>query len=78
MKSLSIEAALSNINKAAARSTSKDCGPFPVFTIESHDGAPEGLPPSCGETDSVEHAEDEAQAPSLVDSPLVNTGNGNP
>ncbi|KAI8716478.1 Zn(2)-C6 fungal-type domain-containing protein [Fusarium sp. LHS14.1] len=71
MKSLGIEAALSDIDKAAARSASKSCGPFSVFAIESSSSAPESLPIACGEPEVlVEHTEDEVQVPSLVDSAL--------
>ncbi|EEU43409.1 uncharacterized protein NECHADRAFT_82674 [Fusarium vanettenii 77-13-4] len=71
MKSLGIEAALSDIDKAAARSASKSCGPFSVFAIESSSSAPESLPLTCEEPEAlVEHTEDEVQVPSLVDRAL--------
>ncbi|KAL6353765.1 hypothetical protein LRP88_12757 [Fusarium phalaenopsidis] len=71
MKSLGIEAALSDIDKAAARSTSKSCGPFSVFTIESSHGAPESLPLACDESEaSVEHTGDEVHVPNPVDATL--------
>ncbi|RTE85152.1 hypothetical protein BHE90_000315 [Fusarium euwallaceae] len=71
MKSLGIEAALSDIDKAATRSTSKSCGPFSVFAIEKSSSAPESLPLACEEPEaSVGHTEDEAQVPSLINSTL--------
>ncbi|RSL53414.1 hypothetical protein CEP54_010412 [Fusarium duplospermum] len=75
MKSLGIEAALSDIDKAAARSTSKSCGPFSVLAIESSSSAPESLPLACEEPEaSLEHTEEDMQVPSLVDSTSTMVG----
>ncbi|VUC20779.1 unnamed protein product [Clonostachys rosea] len=72
MRFRGIETALSAIEKAAARSDSKTCGPFSVFAVEHRDELPESLPlvldeghPSTGQ---VEH---NASAPCPSDKTFV-------
>ncbi|KAJ3549056.1 hypothetical protein NM208_g690 [Fusarium decemcellulare] len=52
MKFLAIDTALSDIEKAAARSTSQSCGPFSVFALVSGDGEPKSLPLAFDEAEA--------------------------